>query len=255
MNGGTVREDNAAVQHSAAHEPQTAGYFQNRLGRIGMVNRSLTNQLKGAALDINKLFFISVGSAPVKALLPDGLPQLSSIPIINGNMDVRALYDWVNGRAIFFNSNLSGSCLIYTESDRQFSTATLGSLAAIYNSYPIPYVQDANGTYTLSLGPDYADDTAHISVVVTRHIAFGDYRDVISSIRHVMDCATPPLVLIFGSNDGINDIFLGALNRLHANYIPGQPYRYFRLALVLTMKQRETYSALILGITSKHNKL
>lgn len=216
---------------------------------------SLTNQLKGAALDIHKLFFISVVHAPVKALLPDGLPQLSSIPIINGNMDVKALYDWVNGRAIFFNSNLSGSCLIYTESDRQFSTATLGSLTAIYNSYPIPYVQDANGTYTLSLGPDYADDTPHTSVVVTRHIAFGDYRDVISSIRHVMDCATPPLVLFFGSNDGINDIFLGALNRLHANYISGKPYRYFRLALVLTMKQRETYSALILGITSKHNKL
>lgn len=187
---------------------------------------------------------------------------LSDIPVINGSMKLRPLYDYVGRRLLIFPDRFLSAdgkrspCLVYSESDRQYTTMHTEPVRAILNHYPHPFIQYADGkVYSLSREIDIADQTQHPMLLLTRHISFGGYRDVISAIRHEKNFDSVPFLAILGSNDGVHDTLIGCFHRDHAEYLPGHPFRYFRILMALTMQQAQQYSSLILDITSKHSKL
>ena len=64
-----------------------------------------------------------------------------------------------------------------------------------------------------------------------------------------------PVIFLYGSNDNLSWKYIGYSARIHSSYLPGHPFRFFRLALYLRMKQNEKYYSIILDIIEKYNKL
>ena len=78
---------------------------------------------------------------------------------------------------------------------------------------------------------------------------------VIQAFQQINDCNSVPLLGIYASNDDINWYFTGRAQRNHLPYIPGRPYRFFRIAIQMNMKQNEQYSKFVIDIIEKYQKL
>lgn len=241
---------------------------------IGSEVVQVSQTLVGRLPDISSLFG-SLGSLPsVRNSIP-GLHHLdhplSDIPVVNGNMAIRLLYDYIGRRLLVFQKDImlssgisngmvsadgkSSPCLIYTSTDKQFTSMHTPPLRSLVNGYPYPYVQLDTGL-VLRLDKDFDEsDNDHNILIVSRHMSLGGFRDVIKAIRHEKDFAAVPAVFLFGSQDAVNDYLIGIVGREHADYLPGHPFRYYRIALALTMKQYERYTSLIVDVTQKHSKL
>lgn len=231
----------------------------------------LSQSLVGPVPDIKSLFGQSSDLTALKHAVPALTlieHPLTDIPIVNGDMSVRPLYDYIGRRLLVFQNATNGMvsadgksspCLIYTSSDKQFSSMHAPALRSLINSYPYPYVQLDSGSQAgtvLRLDKDRdLSETDHYILLVTRHMSFGGYRDVINALRHEKGFSAIPAVFIFGSQDTVKDYLIGTVSREHADYLPGHPFRYYRIAMALTMKQYERYTSLILGITERHSKL
>lgn len=233
---------------------------------IGSEVVPVSDILKGRPYDL----YSCLGMIPVLDRLSSLFPALrmakdsplSDVPLINGNTAVSVLYDYVSHRLMIFPEGFSSSvggqtpCLLFSESDKQFTTISLPPVRAVFNTYPYAHIQFWGGDcYSLDRGTDFEDTTEYNILLATRFMSFGGFRDVIQSLRHHHNGSKAPLVIVFGSNDGVRDDLIGYTGLSHVDYLPGRPYRYFRIVMAMSMHQYSQYSALILGLQQKHSKL
>ena len=92
---------------------------------------------------------------------------------------------------------------------------------------------------------------------ITRTLSFSSLMQVIQGFQQLHNCpsANNPRLFTYGSNDGINWKYIGNSNRAHAQYLPGHPFRYFRIAILVRMLPKESYSRLLLDVIGKYQKL
>lgn len=146
--------------------------------------------------------------------------------------------------------------LVYSIRDDAWSTMLIDRPIAVLNSYPYPYLQQKDGkVIALNKKYDYTDAALHDGLIVTRTLTFDQTMLAITGFDQQTDAATAPLLFIFGSNDNRTWHYVGRKRSMLANYLPAHPYRFFRLALSMSLNQAEKYFQTNLEITQKYEKL
>ena len=178
-------------------------------------------------------------------------------PPIQFLKSARLLYDFSNGRVIAFPASSQGStAMAFSLKDGTWSVMEISPVLSCINGYPYPYIQLTNGTVIcLDKNYDYTSSTAVKSLVITRSLSFSSVMQVIQGFQQIHDSGNPVLMIIYGSNDNRNWKYIGKSERSHAPYIPGHPFRYFRIALFMRMLPKESYSRLLLDVIEKYQKL
>ena len=92
-------------------------------------------------------------------------------------------------------------------------------------------------------------------LIITRTLTFSDTMDVIRGYAQYADSAVAPTIYIFGSNDQRSWQSLGTSNRWFYNYMPGRPFRFFRIAVYMQMKPSEEYQQVEMEAINKYAKL
>jgi hypothetical protein len=176
----------------------------------------------------------------------------------------RLLYDFANARIIILPSTLDPSpstlitAYVLSLRDMAWSTMHLPALQAAINAYPHPYLQETNGkVMVLDKTYDYIHNVRVPSIIVTRTMSFAATMQVIQGFQQLSNCIKdyPPLMFIYGSNDNVNWYYVGKTEKQQANYLPGHPSRFFRLAIYMKMRPTEKYQTLILDVIEKYQKL
>lgn len=170
----------------------------------------------------------------------------------------KELYDYTGMRVIVFPKDMTagGVALVYSIRDGAWSTIMYPPLRTVINSYPTPYIQRADGlVFCLNQAYDYKAGYTTPGVIVTRTLTFSDTMDVLRGFRQYTDAGTMPLLFFYGSNDQRTWVYIGRSSRSFSNYMPGHPYRFFRVAMVLQMYPSEEYQQLALEIVNKYAKL
>jgi hypothetical protein len=169
----------------------------------------------------------------------------------------KLLYDSTNSRVIVLSTATGSVCAyVFSMKDAAWSTMYLGDCLAIANGYPYPYLQRTDGsTLRLDKNFDYTSLVATPALVVTRTLTYADTMQVIQCFQQFNDCASVPLLSIYGSNDNISWQLVGTVHRNYAPYLPGRPFRFFRICLQLSMTGKEKYSKLMLDVIEKYQKL
>ena len=170
----------------------------------------------------------------------------------------KVFYDYLSSRIIVFRKDLSSAsiALVFSMRDQAWSTMDVPPLKAVLNSYPTPYIQDASGVVTRLDKPyDHESSTLHNGVIVTRTLTYSDSMDLIRGFRQLTDASHMPLLFFYGSNDQRTWQEIGRSSRAFHNYMPGHPFRFFRVAIVMQMLTAERYQQLELEIINKYAKL
>lgn len=170
----------------------------------------------------------------------------------------KELYDYTGMRVIVFPKDMGagGVALVYSIRDGAWSTIMYPPLRTVINSYPTPYIQRADGlVFCLNQAYDYKAGYTTPGVVLTRTLTFSDTMDVLRGFRQYTDAATMPLVFFYGSNDQRTWNYIGRSSRSFSNYIPGHPYRFFRIGFFTNMYPSEEYQQMELEIINKYAKL
>lgn len=209
------------------------------------------------------LFNISVlGSElqTIAALYSSALTDLASFTThpITFFKTAKLVYDFINARVLALSTS-SRYAFVYSLRDNAWSITDIGftPLAAVAG-YPYPYIQKSTGEVMhLDSNYNYGDTTRVPGMVITRILSFSSLMQVIQGFQQLHNCpsANNPRLVIYGSNDGINWKYVGNSNRAHAPYLPGHPYRYFRIAVLVSMLPKESYSRLLLDVIEKYQKL
>lgn len=187
-------------------------------------------------------------------------------PPINYFKNGQVLYDYIGNRLIILPAVTDeGSVgLVFSIRDKAWSTMVLPPILAAVNNYPHPYVQTIvdhtpnpaeRFIIRLDTPYSYTDATQHTGVVVTRTLTYSDTMDVVRGFRQLTDGATMPILYFFGSNDQRTWQFIGKSQRSFHNYIPGHPFRFFRIAMYIRLKTSEKYQQLIMEMINKYTKL
>jgi len=188
------------------------------------------------------------------------LAEFKTSPL-NFFRDGQELYDYTGSRVLVFPKDISsgGVALMYSIRDGAWSTMVFPVLKTVVNSYPSPYIQKGDGAiFRLDKAYDYyanTQDDLKKGVIITRTLTFSDTMDVLRGFRQYCDSQVKPLMFFYGSNDQRTWIYIGRSNREFSNYMPGHPYRFFRVAMVLQMYPSEEYQQLELEIVNKYAKL
>ncbi len=172
--------------------------------------------------------------------------------------DGKVFYDYLSSRIIVFRKDLSSAsiALVFSIRDQAWSTMDVPPLRAVLNSYPTPYIQDTDGIVTRLDKPyDHESSTLHNGVIVTRTLSYSDTMDLIRGFRQMTDASHMPLLFFYGSNDQRTWQEIGRSARAFHNYIPGHPFRFFRVAIVMQMLTAERYQELELEVINKYAKL
>lgn len=168
-----------------------------------------------------------------------------------------ALYDYARERVVFFPS--SGNVgYVLSLRDGSWSSIYLANIKAVINAYPYPYIEYSNNTcdlIRLDLPFNYQASDVYSGVIISRALTWADTMQVVQGFQQVNDCNTVPKLFLYGSNDMRTWRSIGNVQRNHAPYLPGHPFRYFRFAVYLSMKPQERYSSLILDVVEKYAKL
>lgn len=196
----------------------------------------------------------SGGNAAILALMDFNTPPIDYFK--SGTL----LYDFANSRVIVLPASPSTTAAfpvyVFSIRDQSWSTMLMPALKTAVNSYPYPYIQKADGSLlTLDKPYDYASNAVSPAIVITRTLTFAVAMGVIQALEQHHDCATAPVLFLFGSNNGRAWQYIGRTARLHAPYLPTHPFRFFRIALYLQMQTSEHYQSTILDIIEKYRKL
>lgn len=178
-------------------------------------------------------------------------------PPIQFLKSARLLYDFANDRIIAFPASSQGdTAMVFSIKDSSWSVMEISPVLSCINGYPYPYIQRTNGrVICLDKNYDYTSSTAVKSLAITRSLSFSSVMQVLQGFQQIHDSGNPVLMIIYGSNDNRNWKYIGKSERSHAPYIPGHPFRYFRIALFMRMNQKENYSKLLLDVIEKYQKL
>lgn len=175
----------------------------------------------------------------------------------------RVIYDFILYRILILSEDTSAAsvALVYSIRDGAWSTLYLPAINAAVNSYPSPYIQYDDGSVVCLDKPyEYIPEqgvtpTPTKGLIVTRTLSFSDTMDVLRGFRQYTDAATIPLMFFYGSNDQRNWRYIGQTEREFYNYLPGHPYRFFRIGIFMNMYPSEEYQAMELEVVNKYAKL
>lgn len=146
--------------------------------------------------------------------------------------------------------------LVYSVRDDAWSTMLIDRPIAVLNSYPYPYLQQKDGkVIALDKKYDYTDATLHDGLIVTRTLTFDQTMLSVTGFDHQTDARNVPLLFLFGSNDNRRWHYIGRKRSMLADYLSSHPYRFFRLAISLSLDASEKYFQTNLDITQKYEKL
>ena len=178
----------------------------------------------------------------------------------------QVLFDSVSSRFIVLPQDMSSAfvALVFSIRDQAWSTMYVDALKAAINGYPYPYLQYGSGKIVRLDKPYDFNPTSvapatvpvYDGIIVTRTLTFSDTMDIVRGFRQYTDCATMPLLFFYGSNDQRTWQYIGKSSRSFHNYMPGHPYRFFRVAIFIdNMRTDEKYQSLALEIVNKYAKL
>lgn len=188
-------------------------------------------------------------------------------PAIDIFQSGQVLYDFASARLVVFDASKKDNIsLVFSLKDKAWSTMRTDYIRAAVSGYPYPYVQiDAyeetvgiivDRILRLDLPYDHDTGTSREGIVITRTLTYSDTMDVIRGFRQYCQCASMPTLWFFGSNDQISWQYIGRSARAFHNYMPGHPFRFFRVAMLIDqMKMSERYQQLTLEIVNKYAKL
>ena len=172
--------------------------------------------------------------------------------------DAKLFYDFAFARVIALkNVGGKGFAYVFSLTDNSWSTMLMDEMPlAIVNAYPYTYLQNQDGSLLyLNKSYDYQNTEVTPAIIITRSLSFSNTMQVIQAFQQINDCNSVPLLGIYASNDNINWAYVGKAQRNHYPYLPGHPFRFFRIVIQMNMKQCEQYSTLILDIIEKYQKL
>lgn len=220
--------------------------------------------------DVTSISDILDGPIPVWSKV---LPTLTQYFATNGDMTKflafgtpaidmfntgRVFYDYASLRLIVLQEDTSKEsvALVFSIRDQAWSTMKVPGIKAVVPGYPSPYVQKADGrVMVLDKQYDYSGDGRLEGLVITRTLTFSDTMDVLRGFRQLTDCEDMPLMFFFGSNDQRSWKPIGQTARAFYEYLPGHPYRFFRIAIYMRMRPSEEYQQLELEVINKYAKL
>lgn len=155
----------------------------------------------------------------------------------------------------------------YSTTDQTWSTLITKVILAAVAGYPHPYIQQQDG-YVICLGTPYPYDSVPLTagsgsaaaqpidgLILSRALSFGDAMYAIADIAHHKMAASRPMMFIYGSNDLRQWHYIGHTKKTHVSYLPAHSYRYFRIALALSLRPSEQYISTSLTVFEKFPKL
>ena len=201
-----------------------------------------------------------VGSHPdanIWQMLNWGTP---AVDMFNGG---RVFYDYASSRIVVLQQNTSKAsvALVFSIRDMAWSTMMVPAIRSVIPGYPSPFVQiggngdDAGKVMILDRQYGYSGAIPHAGLIITRTLTFSDTMDIIRGFRQLTDSAQMPLLFFYGSNDQRKWQMIGQTAREFYEYMPGHPFRFFRIAINTSMLPSEEYQQLELEIISKYAKL
>ena len=170
----------------------------------------------------------------------------------------RLIYDFANARVLCVNE-ASQFAYVYSLTDATWSSMKLPQVPlSVISASPYPYFQAPNGSVK-RLDKTYAfnDTGATTGIVITRTLSWSSLMQVIQGFQQIHDIpmSNASTLVLYGSNNNITWNYIGRSQRSHASYLPAHPYRFFRIALILSMTRACQYSKLILSVIEKYQHL
>ena len=187
-----------------------------------------------------------------------------STPAVDMFNQGRVFYDYVSSRIVVLQQNTSNAAsvaLVFSIRDMAWSTMMVPAIRSVIPGYPSPFVQiggngdDAGKVMILDRQYGYSGAIPHAGLIITRTLTFSDTMDIIRGFRQLTDSAQMPLLFFYGSNDQRKWQMIGQTAREFYEYMPGHPFRFFRIAINTSMLPSEEYQQLELEIISKYAKL
>lgn len=221
--------------------PQPCFYDPNNLtpvllpGLAGLINNS----------DINRLLAFGTRAIDI---------------FVNGTV----FYDYTSNRLIVLPANTDNTTVsfVFSIRDKAWATMNIPAVRGVVNGYPSMCLQwggtgnSAGKVIRLKTPYDYTDSNTYKGVVITRTLTFSDTMDVLRGFRQMSDLATMPQLFFYGSNNQRTWQLIGQTNQEYYNYLPGHPFRFFRIAIYFSsIKTSEEYQELILEVINKYAKL
>lgn len=155
--------------------------------------------------------------------------------------NARMIYDYVNQHIILYNPTLSYAYVYSLESK---SWGMIGSnITSNINSYPQAYAMTAGGNLVDFTERDITQGLN--GVILTRPIKL-DAPDVLKTISTVIQrgCFSKGSVqsILYGSRDLINWRLIASSKDHYLRGFSGTPYKYFRIALICNLEDKESIS-------------
>lgn len=192
----------------------------------------------------------------INKLLKKGTP---AVTLFNQG---KVFYDYASSRVVVLpdgepsETEVQQVALVFSTRDQTWSTMVVPKILAVVPGYPSPFVELSDGTVKiLDKTYDYSTDDSYPALIITRELTFSDTMDVIQGFKQYADCAVTPKIWLYGSNDQRTWQPIGQAQSWYRNYLPGRPYRFFRIAVYMEMKQSEEYQQLLLEVVNKYAKL
>ena len=242
---------------------------------IFATNRSINRFVESDSVPISDV--LDGPNVPFSTIMPDFcsyFPQnsdvakmLSFAESMNISMleNCKVIYDYSMLRLLALQKNNQGDftniALVFCMADQAWSLmVTPVSIKSFIPGYPYPFYQDTSGK-VYELDKPYHKITSGNALatfsgaIITRILAFSETMDVMQGYQQLCNLGATPRIFIYGSNDQSTWKLLGYSERSFANYLPGHPFRYFRIALAISMNTEERYQSVVLDIVNKYAKL
>lgn len=242
---------------------------------IFATNRSINRFVESDSVPISDV--LDGPNVPFSTIMPDFCGNfqqgsdmdklLSFAQTMNISMleNCKVIYDYSMLRLLALQKNNQGAftniALVFCMADQAWSLmVTPKAIKAFIPGYPYPFYQDTSGKVYVLDKPYHKITSGNAlatfnGAIITRILAFSETMDVIQSYQQLCNLATKPLIYIYGSNDQISWKLIGYSNREFTSYLPGHPFRYFRVAMSITMTTEERYQSIVLDIINKYAKL
>lgn len=242
---------------------------------IFATNRSINRFVESDSVPISDV--LDGPNVPFTTIMPDFCgnfqqdsdiaKMLSFAQTMNISMleNCKVIYDYSMLRLLALQKNNQGAytniALVFCMADQSWSLmVTPVAIKSFIPGYPYPFYQDTAGkVYVLDKPYHKIVNGTSLQTfngaIITRILAFSETMDVIQSYQQLCNLATKPLIYIYGSNDQNTWKLIGYSNREFTNYLPGHPFRYFRVAMAITMTTEERYQSIVLDVINKYAKL
>lgn len=201
------------------------------------------------------------GALDKKAELPELAGVSLSVPDVSFKeyvKDSRIVFDYVNQRLIVFNGEYD-YYYIYDIANKLWTNSKADSnLTSTINAYPEAYAVNSNGAIVnLSTIGEIGNEEISNGWIITRPISLGDSNQykIIDYVRqngvfsHQRNKAIEQI--LYGSNDLVNWFVISSADSFRISGYSGTPFKWFRLAVHLQLKQGESISSVTFSWRSK----